>query len=541
VPHEELKDSMESDLDQMEQFYLDEGWAADGIWNDNGRQADYYSGSFAIQFSQLLYSKMAEDLDPLRCARFRDRATKFATSFWRYFDSIGAAIPFGRSLTYRFAFAGFWAAASYAQVQLPAPLDDPGVVKGLLLRHFRWWSSKDDMFNIDGTLTIGFTCKFEFSPGNVPYTDWTLYLDPNMYMSEDYNSPQSPYWAMKSFLALGLSKDDAFWTSTEKAYPQEHTELATVVAPPMHIVCNTGNHHFLLSSGQFCPWPLKATEAKYCKYAYSSHFGFSVPTGTSVMAQIAPDSTLALSKDGGDTWRVPWKVSNHQFSKAVIYRASDLEEELPTLTSTWKPWRDADVEVTTVLIPPCRRWPDWHIRVHKITNTGGSGKLSISATTGGFAIHGRGAKFGEVLPLFSSEEELSTYQERTLLEGTLEAKDGALICSNAGVSGIKSLEVLGQQSSSYTREIIRAEVLKSDANTNLMWQRTLIPTLILESEELPGDGSIFLVSGVFAMGRDERSQSTLQGAITKWKDAPCVMLDRKKSNHEEDFIGVMFE
>ena len=162
---------MESDLDQMEQFYLDEGWAADGIWNENGRQADYYSGSFAIQFSQLLYSKMAEDLDPSRCAKFRDRATKFATSFWRYFDSNGAAIPFGRSLTYRFAFAGFWAAAAYAQIQLPAPLDDPGVVKGLLLRHFRWWHNKYDMFNIDGTLTIGFTCECRSARTNVPCTD----------------------------------------------------------------------------------------------------------------------------------------------------------------------------------------------------------------------------------------------------------------------------------------------------------------------------------------------------------------------------------
>ena len=84
----------------MELFYLDKGWAADGIWNENGRQADYYSGSFAIQISQLLYAKMASDLDPIRSARFRERARQFATSFWRYFDSNGAAIPFGRSLTY---------------------------------------------------------------------------------------------------------------------------------------------------------------------------------------------------------------------------------------------------------------------------------------------------------------------------------------------------------------------------------------------------------------------------------------------------------
>ncbi|KAJ4320645.1 hypothetical protein N0V94_003293 [Neodidymelliopsis sp. IMI 364377] len=93
VRYEEVCDAMKEDLDQMEQFYLGQGWAADGMWSDEGRQADYYSGSFAIQFSQLIYAKMAQNLDPERCARFRDRARKFALSFWRYFDSNGKHLP----------------------------------------------------------------------------------------------------------------------------------------------------------------------------------------------------------------------------------------------------------------------------------------------------------------------------------------------------------------------------------------------------------------------------------------------------------------
>jgi hypothetical protein len=89
VPHESVKAFMTEDLDLMEQFYQGEGWAADGIWSDDGRQADYYSGSFAIQFSQLLYAKMARNLDPERCAQFEERAVAFASSFWRYFDENG--------------------------------------------------------------------------------------------------------------------------------------------------------------------------------------------------------------------------------------------------------------------------------------------------------------------------------------------------------------------------------------------------------------------------------------------------------------------
>lgn len=89
VPQDEVLDAMKADLDLMERFYLGEGWAADGIWSDEGRQADYYSGSFAIQFSQLIYVKMAQDLDPERCERFRNRAKEFAKSFQHYFDTNG--------------------------------------------------------------------------------------------------------------------------------------------------------------------------------------------------------------------------------------------------------------------------------------------------------------------------------------------------------------------------------------------------------------------------------------------------------------------
>jgi hypothetical protein len=89
VPRAHVLDAMKADLDLMEQFYLGNGWAADGIWSDEGRQADYYSGSFAIQFSQLIYAKMARDVDPERCERFRSRAKEFALSFWRYFDTNG--------------------------------------------------------------------------------------------------------------------------------------------------------------------------------------------------------------------------------------------------------------------------------------------------------------------------------------------------------------------------------------------------------------------------------------------------------------------
>lgn len=203
------------------------------------------------------------------------------------FSDTGAAIPFGRSMTYRFAFAAFWSAAAVAKVDLH--LMTPGVLKGKLLSHLRWWAGieRQGMFNADGTLNIGFTY-------------------PNMHLGEEYNPPQSVYWCLKPFVALLLLAEDDFWTCDEEAYPRypigKRMTMMTAIYPAKQIAVNDGVHHYLLSSGQTTTRPFKGREAKYGKFAYSSAFGFSVPTGT-LLHQIAPDSTLAASIDEGESWR----------------------------------------------------------------------------------------------------------------------------------------------------------------------------------------------------------------------------------------------
>lgn len=133
---------------------------------------DYYSSSFAIQFLQLLYAHLAGDEDPARAEEFRKRAQMVALDLIHYYDDDGRSIPFGRSVGYRFAMVSFWGALAYAGVELPAPLTW-GIVKGVVMRHLRWWQTQHDMWSPAGTLTIG-------------------YSYPNMYMAENYNSPGSP-------------------------------------------------------------------------------------------------------------------------------------------------------------------------------------------------------------------------------------------------------------------------------------------------------------------------------------------------------------
>ena len=73
-------------------------------------------------------------------------------------EHTGAAIPFGRSLTYRFACGGFFAALAVAEVpDMPTPVSSASEVKGFLLRHLRWLAEhSDDIFYPDGTMNIGY-------------------------------------------------------------------------------------------------------------------------------------------------------------------------------------------------------------------------------------------------------------------------------------------------------------------------------------------------------------------------------------------------
>lgn len=78
---------LKADLDHLDTFYLGDGWSRDGP--EGVRQLDYYSGSFAIQYAQLVYSKLAADTDPARSEEYRDRARKYAADFVHMFDEEG--------------------------------------------------------------------------------------------------------------------------------------------------------------------------------------------------------------------------------------------------------------------------------------------------------------------------------------------------------------------------------------------------------------------------------------------------------------------
>lgn len=374
------------------------------------------------------------------------------------------------------------------------------------------------MFNTEGTLNIGFAY-------------------PNMYLSEDYNSPQSVYWCLKSFIVLGLDKDQPFWTSEELPHPldgaqwknnrmsnHEGLNCIEVVWPPRQILCSTPEHHLFLSSGQMTTKTFKAREAKYGKFAYSSVFAFSVPTGN-MLTQLAPDNTLCASNDDGDSWKVRWEPTDVRLEATSIVNRDGVSFEVQSLVSTWKPWKHLDMWIETALVPVMEHFPGWHVRIHKI-NVGTMADTpswidSIQLVDGGFAIASHTTK-GNFLP----EVALQGLEG----EGFTQQADNALVLSTAGASGIVDLPmkfdsvggIVGQGGASG----VKSEVflLKADPNTNLIAQRTFIPAVkhhISLRQHFSGDQkSLHLSSGIFAV----ISQANLENVASRniWQERPRV-------------------
>lgn len=311
---------LEQDLQNAESWYIGDGWYSDGS-PEVKPQRDYYI-PWALQYYGVLYSVFAAKEDPERAARFRQRAMEFGSQFMTWFDADGAALPYGRSLTYRFGQCAFYSACIWAGLE-PLPLP---VMKGIIVRNLQWWMSKP-IFDRSGVLTVG-------------------YCYPQFFMSERYNAPGSPYWGLKTFIVLGLPDDHPFWTAEAAPLPVQPgvTEL-----PAAHLLMQR------TPDGQvnaYAPAEVEQNEhgqfaEKYGKFVYSTRFGFSASRSYAELAQAAPDSMLAFLI-GGQIF-----VRRHSQSFAV---------QDGKMVSTWSPFEG--ITVTTEVEPT----EQGHIRRHTVVS-----------------------------------------------------------------------------------------------------------------------------------------------------------------------------
>ncbi|GAK72500.1 hypothetical protein RRU01S_26_00270 [Agrobacterium rubi TR3 = NBRC 13261] len=375
-------------LDELEAFDIGDGWYRDGPV----RRVDHYV-PFAMHFYGLIYTVLAKG-DDARKARLLQRSKRFASDIRHWFGPDGASLAFGRSQTYRFAAGGFWGGLAFADLEaLPW-----SQVKGYYMRHIRWWA-KLPICDRDGVLSIG-------------------YGYPNLLMGESYNSPCSPYWALKFFLPLALPGDHAFWAA-EEAEPETFAEPVPLPKPGM-VAFHTPGNVVVLSSGQQHD-KMRGAQEKYSKFVYSTRYAFNIEADDRHFAAASFDGMLGLSDDG------------------VHFRTRETMEEAliagDYLYSRWRPWRDVVVETWLVPHNP------WYIRVHRIITP-----HALDTSEGGFAI-----------------------ERADFNRDTSETGNGRGVCF-----GQQDISAIVDLSPGKVRDGIAHQAI---ANTNLIHARTLVPQL----------------------------------------------------------------
>ncbi|TCT31737.1 DUF2264 domain-containing protein [Martelella mediterranea] len=372
------EEAVRAALERIETYYLGDGYYRDGKWGHR----DYYL-PMALHFYGLMIAKCAGDVFPEYAGRYRERARLFAQDFQHWFADDGAAVPYGRSLTYRFAEGAFWAACAFADEEvLPW-----GRVKGLLLRHLRWWS-KMPIADRDGVLSVG-------------------YAYPNLLMSESYNAPGSPYWGLKIFLVLALDESHPFWAAEEE--PPEALPGGRVFAPSAGFAMRRAPGDAVMLTGGQDGREHRLHDAKYARFAYSSAFGFSVQcdmTSPDRPDCSAVDSGIAISRDG-----------RTYISRAVI------TEEGADRGMVWGVWQPDDrLRIES--------WMDfagegWHVRLHRIDTMD---RLFLSES--GFSVDRTGEDkpgFGDGLSAVTGCARVATPTQTTAIVDLSSARAGEII------------------------------------------------------------------------------------------------------------------
>ena len=338
-------------LDIIESFYKDEGWYSDGI---NGA-FDLYN-PMGFHFYGIIYAKFAlaagaaQKYDTKRAALYIERAKIFASRYALWFSGDGSVIPYGRSLTYRFAGLSFFSACAFAGIEV-IPW---GMMKRIILQGLRWWFSHPILDN-GGILSCGYGYQ-------------------NLVMADHYNSPGSPYWGLKTFLILALSEEHPFWRSEETPLPDNQQPFTDRI--PSLIISRGAQ---FLCSGGIPPYEMNHAAQKYSKFAYSARFGFCVSHGPRSLEQAGGDSMLLLSDYDEEYWRE---------RREVIDKRSGPD----WISSVWQPWHDVKIKTTLYYAG------GWHLRVHRIES-----RRRLKTAEGGFAVR-RYNEFDEALHAVNASE-----------------------------------------------------------------------------------------------------------------------------------------
>ncbi len=245
------RDYLTSMNERLMGWYRGDGWFLDG----SNRGFDYYNLWGFQLFNQVLYK-----FNPQWQEQFGDRieftTARFLETLPLLFGRDGGPIPWGRSLSYRFAGN---AAIAWAVINGTSTLP-PGQARRMAsgtMKYF-WEHGCLDKNNL---LSIG-------------------YWGTNASIAEPYLCYGDGYWATHGLACLLIPESDPFWTSKEEAIPAdgEGGKMAVQGAQFSLRVSDIDGEARMFPAGQPYAQNRKKWQnsAKYDQHAYSSYLGFCV-------------------------------------------------------------------------------------------------------------------------------------------------------------------------------------------------------------------------------------------------------------------------
>ncbi|MGF1688666.1 DUF2264 domain-containing protein [Photobacterium japonica] len=302
-------DVLQSDLLEIDNMYLGDGWYRDG----RSGCTDYYN-PFAFHYYGLLFARwvntVTDDLSSelnQYAQLFIHRAALFAQNFALWTGEDGAPVAYGRSMSYRFAGAGIWSELACYPAALSRVNLTVSDMKTLWAATLRWWSQQPIIS--EGKLSVGFAY-------------------PNLIASEFYNSPMSPLLALKGFAAVRLPAAHPFWLAKESDITQQSTQVA--LEKNKQLIARHNGISILLTGAPSAA-ELRNSHDKYLKFAYSSAHGFGVEALRWIEQGFIGDNVMACQHPDSQDW----------FFRNQLLTSELREQQLITV---WQPFDGCTIE-----------------------------------------------------------------------------------------------------------------------------------------------------------------------------------------------------
>lgn len=324
---------MKKGFDMLDKMYISDGWYMDGEFG----RFDYYLAWSHHVYPALwaLLAKGTKYYDEERVEIYKKRTEDFLKFYVHVFDGCGAHVPFGRSLSYRFASTAIFPAAAILDCRT-----DYGICRRIMLDNINYFL-ENSILTEDGVLPVGY-----------------LYESP--LLAENYTSEGGAYWCSKAFLALCLEDDSPFWQEEEKEYPAQKSEY--LIKPPIPeinvLVENTKNAGITMynntisyvQNGVFIHH-FNDTGACYSKFVYNSKAGFALSSADNKSL----DNMISLSTEDCTMFS-----ARAGFCDLGIHDGVLVSEHIPFAN-------DKESVIKTWILP---LGGGYHIRAHRVTLRG---------------------------------------------------------------------------------------------------------------------------------------------------------------------------